>query len=48
MTYGGFVNVPLATWLSLTLDYNYQSRTDISGLGDVKENRATATLQALF
>jgi hypothetical protein len=48
LEYGAYLNVPLATWLSLMLDYNYLKRTDISGVGDVKENRATATLQATF
>jgi len=48
LTYGAFVNVPLATWLSFMLDYNYLNRSDISGRGDVKENRVSATLQALF
>jgi hypothetical protein len=48
LTYGAFVNVPIATWLGLMLDYNYLKRTDISGRGDVKENRVSATLQATF
>ena len=48
LTYGAFVNVPIATWLGLALEYNYLKRTEISGLGDVKENRVSATLRASF
>ena len=48
LTYGAFVNVPIATWLGLMLEYNYLKRTDISGPGDVKENRMSATLRASF
>ena len=46
--YGAYVNVPLTTWLLLMLDYNYLDRTDVSGIGDIKENRVSATLQATF
>lgn len=48
ITLGAFVSIPLGTWLSLQLDYNYLDRDDGQGLPRTKENRAGATLQASF
>jgi len=48
LTYGAFVNVPISTWLAFMMEYNYLKRTEISGFGDVKENRVSAALQATF
>jgi len=48
ITYGAFVNVPITTWLSFMLDYNYIKRNDVDTSGDVKENRISGALQASF